>query len=184
MEQLEIVRESDGLPLGIYLPRNEVIGHGAWVRSTNVFILNASGEVLCHQRSQEKERFPGTWCTHLGGHVGKGESYESNALKETREESGIDLDPSQLLAWRTTRLASARLWVREFVAIVDAPIEDLTPQPGEVDRFVWKRPENILWEALHDPTSWCVGTLDFRVEYECMRAVLTAVHGERRVQAV
>lgn len=69
---------------------------------------------------------------------------------------------------------AARLWVREFVAIHDTPLEHLKPQPGEVDQFAWKRPDAILWESLRDPSSWCAGTHDFRVEYECMSAVITA----------
>lgn len=174
MEELEIVRESDGLPLGIYLPRNEALAQGVWCRSTNVFILNSHGEILCHQRSMGKERMPGVWSTHLGGHVAKEESFETNALKEAEEEAGITLHPSQLFAWRTTRLPSARLWVREFVALHDVALENLRPQPGEVEQFAWKRPENVYWESSREPSSWCAGTLDFRVEVECMTAVLTA----------
>lgn len=182
MEELEVVRESDGVPLGIYLPRKEALAQGAWCRSTNVFILNTDGEVLCHQRSMEKERLPGVWCTHFGGHVSKHEDFESNALKEVEEEAGITLPASKLFPWRTTRLTKARLWVREFVAHHDILLEDLRAQPGEVEQFVWKRPEAIMWEAMHDPAMWCAGTLDFRVEYACMNAVLTATkHAEKNL---
>jgi isopentenyldiphosphate isomerase len=174
MELLHTVRPETGEPVGAPVTRAEALAGGAWCRSTSVFVINPRGEVLCHKRSEEKERLPGVWSTHLGGHVAVGETYETNAAKELHEESGIAAAPSGLIGWRTTRLESARLWVREFVTLVDAPAESLVPQPGEVDGFRWMSPEEIALAAKADAERWCVGTHDFAVEYQCMLAVLNA----------
>ncbi len=174
-ELLPIVCERTNRRLGC-LPRHEALARRAWCRSTNVFVLNGRGDVLCHQRSPGKERHPGAWSTHLGGHVGEGETYESNARKEVEEEAGIRAHPARLLRWRTTRLSPARLWVAEFVLLHDAPAETLVPQPGEVERFAWLPADEIARRAAAEPGQWMAGTHDFYPEYFCMRAALNAAH--------
>lgn len=174
MENLQIVDVKTGEPTGEHMPRAEAIACGAWCRSTNVFVLNPQGEVLCHRRSSLKERHPSVWSTHLGGHVTEGESFLMNAAKELEEESGIRVAPEALLAWRTSKIESARLWVREFVVMIDPSTIILAPQPGEVDEFQWVSPSDIVRRSKTE--KWMAGTHDFRTEYFCMRAVLTAAH--------
>ncbi|MEY4744332.1 MAG: hypothetical protein RL272_277 [Candidatus Parcubacteria bacterium] len=174
MEMLQIVHPETGADTGEIMPRADAIARGAWCRSTNVFVLNPQGEVLCHKRSAGKERLPGVWSTHLGGHVAVGETYEANARKELAEESGIDPGAAPLLPWRTTRIDGARLWAREFVTLCGSDAGALAPQPGEVDEFRWMPPDLILRLAAVDPEGWCAGTHDFRTEYWCMRSVLTS----------
>jgi len=173
MEHLEIVDPIANQPMGVK-PRAEVIANGHWCRSTNVFVFNSEGQILCHQRSLTKERNPGAWSTHMGGHVGVGESYESNAIKELEEEAGITVDPNHVISWRTTRIPSANLWVREFVTIIDKPADHFTPQPGEVERFEWKHMYEVLAAMKQQPDMWLAGTHDLLTEYQCMRAVLAA----------
>lgn len=174
MEQLEIVCEHTGRPLGIFMDRSEVIAQQRWCRSTNVFVLSSTGHVLCHQRSLQKERMPGVWCTHLGGHVSRGETFESNAKKELEEEAGIQISAERLLPWRTTRMDVPHLWVREFVTVLEKSADALIAQPDEVECFEWLSPELIQRYADQNPAGWCVGTHDFRIEYQCLQAVVTA----------
>ena len=49
------------------------------------------GEILWQERSHSKDVNPGQWVTSVSGHVDAGESYEEAAVRETREELGIDL---------------------------------------------------------------------------------------------
>lgn len=182
MELLEVVSEHTGEPTGLCLPRHEAIARSAWCRSTNVFVMNSRGETLCHKRSSNKERLPGAWFTHLGGHVGKGETYETNALKELEEEAGIKVDPKFLIPWRTmpvkatSRVQNTRLWMRDYVLLIDAPLSEFVPQPGEVDQFAWKTCEEILENEQKYPSVWYAGIGDFQTEYHCMRSALHAAH--------
>ena len=175
MEHLPIVCEHTNKELGT-LPRHEAIKTGAWCRSTNVFVMNSSGELLCHQRSLKKERLPGGWSTHLGGHVGVGETYEINAQKELEEEAGLCIRPEQLIQWRTTKLEKSRLWVREYVILQDAPASFFVPQPGEVESFKWMSIREILNSAEQEPGTWFAGTHDLKSEYEAMRSALVVAH--------
>ncbi len=182
MEQLEIVHSENGKPTGEVLPRNMAIANKAWCRSTNVYILNSRGEILCHKRSMQKERLPGAWYTHLGGHVGQGETVDLNALKEVEEESGITLAPSQLVKWRTTKADGPCLWMHDYVALVDQPVEAFTPQPGEVDEFSWQTFNQIIENQKSFPELWYPGIHDFPSEYECMRAALVVAHNLGAIQ--
>ncbi len=175
MEKLAIVHAHSGLPTGTVLTRKEVIENEACCMCTSVYVLNSKGEVLCHQRSLGKERFPGLWYTHVGGHVGHDETYHSNAVKEVEEEIGLKVNHAKIIPWRTTKNTESNFWVREFVTIIDVCIDELTPQPGEVEKFEWKTLEQIEEESAQDPHKWKAGTHDFRTEYFCMRSVLTAM---------
>jgi isopentenyldiphosphate isomerase len=174
MELIDIVCANTGRLLGEQVLRHEIFVKELWCRSTNVFVISEAGEVLVHQRSLKKERYPGVWCTHMGGHVGAGETFETNALKELQEESGLMATEKELLPWRTSKIESARLWVREFVTVVNKNEVTLVPQPGEVEQFAWMSIDDLLAAEAKNPDQWLVGTHDFRVEYACLRAVIVA----------
>lgn len=179
-ENLQIVDEITGEPTGVLLPRSEVIKNQYWCRSTNVFVMNEKGEVLCHQRSQNKERLPGVWSTHFGGHVSENETFKINALKELEEEIGLTVSHYHLIPWRTSRIEQQRLWVRDFMTVYDGPLTSLKAQESEIDQVEWMAPEMIMAELqveseFEDSRSWIAGTHDFYSDYQCMRAVLTAV---------
>jgi isopentenyldiphosphate isomerase len=178
MEMLDVVCADTGVVLGDPVARHEAISKKLWCRSTNVFVMNEKGEILVHQRTANKERFPNALVTHVGGHVGAGETFESNALKELEEEAGIIVTADRLLPWRTTKIPSSRLWVREFVTVVHSSTP-VTPQPGEVERFIWMSPEAIMQSHAENPQQWMndrPGTHHFETEYACLRAVATAAH--------
>lgn len=59
----------------------------------HVWIQNAQGQYLISQRAKTRPRFPLMWeC--VGGSVLAGETSLQGALRETKEEVGIDLDPA------------------------------------------------------------------------------------------
>ena len=177
-ELLQIVDENTGEPTGEHLPRKEVLEKKLWCRTTNIFVLNSKGEVLCHQRSLSKERFPGAWSTHFGGHITEGESFKISALKELEEEIGLKVNAFQLIPWRTSKKKVSRIWVRDFITVYDGKIEDLKIQTEEIEKVKWFKAEEILAELDSESelgvVNWLAGTHDFNSDYQCMRAVLTA----------
>lgn len=179
-DNLQIVDEHTGEPTGVILPRSEVIKNRYWCRSTNVYVMNQKGELLCHQRSQNRERHPGVWSTHFGGHVCAQETFKINALKELEEEIGLTISHYRLIPWRTSKIELQRLWARDFLTVYDGDIESLNMQKAEIDNVEWFTPERIINELqaegqFDDLRIWIAGTHDFHTDYQCMRAVLTAV---------
>lgn len=177
-ELIQIVDPMTREPTGELVPRREIFEKKLWCRSTNIFVLNSEGQVLCHQRSLSKERFPGVWSTHFGGHVTVGESFKINAVKEIEEEIGLPVNMFQMIPWRTSRKEDVRLWMRDFVTVYDSMIENLTIQKSEIEhvRFMSiseiidsvKNPEHgLVWEEM-------AGVYQIEEDYQALRAVLTA----------
>ena len=188
LEKVEVVSHQTGLPTGLQLTRAEVIEQKAWCRSTNVFVLNSKGEVLCHQRSLKKERLPGVWVTHLGGHVAVGEHPDGNALKELEEEANIFTEAKELVRWgtfpveKTSRVNDVRLWMHNFVTLFQGDESTIKPQSGEVERFEWISIDDILASEKNEPHMWNAGIHNFNIEYYCLRSALIAAHTSGSIQ--
>jgi isopentenyl-diphosphate delta-isomerase type 1 len=60
-------------------------------RAVFVLIFNDQNHVLWQKRSHTKDVSPGEWTTSVSGHVVTGEGYEITAVREAREELGIDV---------------------------------------------------------------------------------------------
>ncbi len=80
-------------------PRSEVHARGLRHRAVHVLVFNSRGEIFLQKRSMKKDRQPGVWDSSCSGHVDAGENYEATAVRELREELGLDIT-SQAAATR------------------------------------------------------------------------------------
>lgn len=105
-----------------------------------IWLKNSKGEVLMTQRHPDKH-FGGLWeCT--GGSVLAGEDSITAALREVREEIGVDLSqgkPGQHLASFTVRREAPHYSAHYDIYLFerDVPLEALTLQPEEVVSAKW-----------------------------------------------
>ncbi len=177
-ELIQVVDEHTGEPTGELVPRSEIFSKKLWCRSTNVFVVNSEGQILCQQRSLSKERFPGVWSTHFGGHVTAGESFKINAVKELEEEIALSVNMFQMVPWRTSRKESARLWMRDFVTVYDGRPEDLVLQKSEIEQVRFMSISEIIESHKDDSheIKWeeLAGVYEVNEDYQALRAVLTA----------
>ncbi|MCU0608778.1 MAG: NUDIX domain-containing protein [Chitinispirillaceae bacterium] len=88
-ELLDIL-DSSGNPLGIIRPRHEAHHQGLWHRTVHVWIVNDQGELLLQKRAAGKESHPGRWDISAAGHIAAGDSGIVAAMRELKEELGID----------------------------------------------------------------------------------------------
>ncbi len=71
-------------------PREHCHGDPALVhRVAHVLLVNGAGELLLQKRSPHKDIQPGKWDTSVGGHLNRGEDYETAAYRELQEELGV-----------------------------------------------------------------------------------------------
>src|SRR2546425_9138230 len=71
--------------------RSEVHRLGLQHRAVHVLVFNARGQVFLQKRSLTKDRQPGLWDSSASGHLAFGEDYDACAVRELREELGLEL---------------------------------------------------------------------------------------------
>jgi isopentenyldiphosphate isomerase len=122
-------------------PRSEVHRLGLKHRAVHVLIFNRRGELFLQQRSLTKDCFPGTWDSSASGHLAPGEDYDACAVREVREELGVELGrPPQ----RLFKLPAGPETGMEFVWIYRAEAEGpFVLQPEEISEGGWFAPDAI-----------------------------------------
>ena len=71
--------------------RGEVHRLGLRHRAVHVFVFNRRGELFLQQRSHLKDVSPLAWDSSAAGHLDSGEDYAAAAVRELREELGIEV---------------------------------------------------------------------------------------------
>jgi 8-oxo-dGTP pyrophosphatase MutT (NUDIX family) len=107
----------------------------------HVYIVNTRGEWLIQKRSATKAFLPGKWDI-TGGAVLAGEDSLTAALRETREEIGITLDPE--LMYIEKRLKWPGCFADIRVARAEFDTTDCTLDPAEVDAVRWVDSDDFL----------------------------------------
>ncbi|MDE3068075.1 MAG: NUDIX domain-containing protein [Verrucomicrobiota bacterium] len=126
-------------------PRSEVHARGLRHRAVHVQVFNSRGEVFLQKRSAKKDRQPGVWDSSCSGHVDAGETYDEAAVRELREELGLESKaPPKLF-----KLAACAETDAEFVWVYrcesDGPFQ---LHPDEIDTGGWFAPETVTrWIA-------------------------------------
>ncbi|MBN2508709.1 MAG: NUDIX domain-containing protein [Spirochaetales bacterium] len=99
-------------------------------RAVHVLVVNRQGRVLVQKRSMNKDVQPGKWDTSVGGHLNAGESYEDAAVRESREELGLEVEsPLMMYEYLLTNSVESE-WVRSYCVCTDGPF---SPCPVEID---------------------------------------------------
>lgn len=92
---LEVVDENDNV-LRLET-RGTIHKEGLLHREVYVSFFTPNGEIIFQHRSLTKDTYPGKLDTAVGGHVEPNMSYEETAIKECKEETGINIDPEELV---------------------------------------------------------------------------------------
>ena len=64
--------------------------------TVHLWIYTLSGEVLIQKRSLNKILNPGVWDVSVAGHIHFGETYNEAVIRETLEETGINIESFKL----------------------------------------------------------------------------------------
>ncbi|MDP2641459.1 MAG: NUDIX domain-containing protein [Candidatus Yanofskybacteria bacterium] len=137
-EYFDIVDQNDKL-LGTKKPRTVVHQEMRdWHRATHIWIISRGEQILCQQRSLNKDSNPGQWQSFFGGHVQTGQTYEQAAKQELKEELGIELEVLRLLQpIYKIKNVPYKHHIMVYVLQWDAYIKDLSPNPQEIAELRW-----------------------------------------------
>jgi len=86
MEKIIIVNEKDEI---INCKARDTLTDDDIYRVSALWIENDKAQVLLAKRAFNKKKDPGMWGPAVAGTVDKGETYESNIIKEANEELGL-----------------------------------------------------------------------------------------------
>lgn len=100
IEYFDIVDEA-GNPTGETVERARAHREGIRHRTAHVWIFRKTGgrmEVLLQKRSSEKDSFPGCYDISSAGHIRAGDGFLASAIRELKEELGVDISQEDLHA--------------------------------------------------------------------------------------
>lgn len=168
MEYLDVCDEK-GQPTGGIVSRDKAHRDGIRHRTAHVWVIReVKGriQVLLQKRSANKESFPGMYDTSSAGHIPAGCEPLDSALRELREELGIEAVEGQLRylgaicnryeaqfrgkIFRDNEYCSVYLYREPLDA------ESLHLQAEEVERVDWFDLEQVREEIEHSRERFCV----------------------------
>ncbi len=182
------VRDADGSPSGIVQERGVVHREGLLHSTVHIWIVrrkeNGGYEVLLQKRSAQKDSNPGCYDISSAGHVEAGKDYLESALREMKEELGIDAQPEDLQEvgfhrgsfeavfhgkpFRDEELSMVYLYRKEI------SIAELTLQESEVESVRWMDYEECRRNIENGTLENCI----YLDEFDMVGAALVLEPGE------
>ena len=149
MELLDIV-DRYAQPTGFTVDRDTAHAEGIRHRTAHVWILRRRGnqvQVLLQKRSACKDSFPGCYDISSAGHIPAGVDFLPSALRELKEELGLDARPEELHYCGRRRILNRRIfndrpfWDNQISNVYymwrDVEPNELSLQASEVESVEW-----------------------------------------------
>lgn len=168
MEYLDIVDES-GQPTGRTVERKYAHENGIRHRTSHVWLYrkrNEHIEILLQKRCDTKDSFPGCYDISSAGHIPAGVDFIPSAVRELKEELGIDVEDNELIysgdrfiEWDDVfydRPFHDRQVSRVFVLLWDWEETEFFLQKEEVSEVRWMELENLLKAVKDDAIPHCI----------------------------
>ena len=115
--------------------RGDPLGEGTYHIVVNVWIINNKDEILLTQRHPQKKLWGGLWECSASGSVLAGEDSVQGALRETEEEIGVILLPSEVVLIESIKRESD--FRDTYLARKDITVGELKFHPEEVISAKW-----------------------------------------------
>ena len=96
MEEYVAIWNPEGQPTGKSCLKGEAHQKGWFHPTVHVWFYTTSPSLLLQKRSLSKQTFPGLWDVYVAGHVSYEESILEGALREVKEEIGLDIQAQDL----------------------------------------------------------------------------------------
>tara|TARA_B110000967_G_scaffold207365_1_gene256535 strand:+ start:9157 stop:9705 length:549 start_codon:yes stop_codon:yes gene_type:complete len=132
--------DSEGKPTGKTCLKDEAHQKGWFHPTVHVWFYTPAPALLLQKRSLTKQTFPGFWDVSVAGHVSAGESIIEGAIREVKEEIGLDILEKDLTPFdirKNTNHFDTGIIDCEFQHVflikLETTVSHLTIQETEVD---------------------------------------------------
>jgi isopentenyl-diphosphate delta-isomerase len=131
---------TDGQPTGKKCLKDEAHQKGWFHPTVHIWFYNNTPSLLLQKRGFSKQTYPGFWDVSVAGHVSAGETILEGALREVKEEIGLDIKQTDLrlldVRKNTNRFENGIIdceFQHVFLAKLDTDVSNLKIQEAEVD---------------------------------------------------
>lgn len=145
LEMLEVIDENDNT-IGLET-RAKIHQEGLLHREIHVWFVTPQGEIIFQHRAKDKDTYPDKFDATVGGHVEPNMFYEETAIKECKEETGVNIDVKNLTFLgkikkksfdKATGLINNTIR-SQYAYLYSGPINDLQIEKGKAQGFeAWK----------------------------------------------
>lgn len=150
-EEFLDVLDEKGNETGIKKTKKEVHEKGLWHRAAHVWIYNSKGEILLQKRAKTMDSYPGLWDISSAGQVSAGEKPEESAIRELKEELGIEINSKDLKSIGVRKVSQSvpkKNWHNnEFYHVylikLDIDLSEIILQKEEVEKVEFISPEKL-----------------------------------------
>jgi len=138
-EYIDII-DANGNPTGKSALKSIIHQKGYYHNTAHVWFYTNDGEILLAQRSAKKLICPLLWDVSVAGHVDAGETIKQAAIRETKEEIGLEIyenDLNKIGVFKCFQTYESGIIDNEFhhtfICELNVFIDELTPQEEEVE---------------------------------------------------
>lgn len=140
MDEIIDILSPDGKTTGITALKSEAHKNGWHHATVHVWFYTKGKKILLQKRAKVKKVFPNLWDVSVAGHIGAGESIKNAAIREVKEEIGLDINEFDLIkiGLRKDEIVHSNgildnEFKHLFLCKLHKEVSQLTQQKGEVD---------------------------------------------------
>jgi isopentenyldiphosphate isomerase len=142
MEYLDVVDDSDQV-VG-KAPISEIYEKKLLHRIVHILIFNNEGKLALQLRSEHKSFCPLHWSTPVGGHVQSGETYMQGALREFKEELGMEMPIEFLYRDVYDDDRGLKKFLETFKVVFDGPFKVNLEEVIKVEYFTMAEIQRMI----------------------------------------
>ena len=149
MEFFDVVDDL-GNPTGGTVDRERAHAEGIPHRTAHVWIVrrkNDKVQILLQKRCENKDSFPGCYDISSAGHIPAGVGYIDSAIRELKEELGVDIRPEALVYCGVKNIVFDSVFhdkefhdkqiSKVFMLWLDLEEDEFTIQQEEIEEVKW-----------------------------------------------
>lgn len=177
-EILDVVDE-EGNPSGGTVEREKAHREGIRHRTSHVWIVREKDgrkQVLLQKRSENKDSFPGEWDISSAGHIPAGCGWKESAVRELREELGVQASEDDLQKIGLLRIQSDedfhghpfhdRQVTTLFLLRLDWDESRFTPQKEELSEVRWFDLDRVIDDTMAGRMGICLNATELEIVRE------------------
>jgi isopentenyl-diphosphate Delta-isomerase len=155
-EELVDILDETGQKTGQTMLKSETHAKSIWHSGAHIWIYNSNGDILLQLRGTGKVIRPGAWDVVVAGHIMAGEGPLETAVREAKEEIGLEVKPESLVFIEVSKVQDEmpgwthRVFNWVYSLKTDLDINDLEMEKEEVADLAWMPLEQFESE-IHDP---------------------------------